>query len=91
MYGPQAAFVTEQFSPRLRYTGSSLAYTIAGVFGGAVAPPAFTALNGGLGWVAVAVYVAVACVLTLVGPAIGRNPDHAQDEAYLRPREVPAG
>jgi MFS family permease len=44
MYGPQAAFVTEQFSPRLRYTGSSLAYTIAGVFGGAVAPLAFTYL-----------------------------------------------
>ena len=31
MYGPQAAFVVEQFSPRLRYTGASLAYTIAGV------------------------------------------------------------
>jgi len=90
MYGPQAAFVTEQFSPRLRYTGSSLAYTVAGVFGGAVAPLAFTALNGGFGWVAVAVYVLVACVLTLIGLAIGRNPDHAEDEAYLTPREVPA-
>jgi len=90
MYGPQAAFVTEQFSPRLRYTGSSLAYTIAGVFGGAVAPLAFTALNGGFGWVAVAVYVLVACALTLIGLAIGRNPDHAEDEAYLTPREVPA-
>jgi len=30
MYGPQAAFVAEQFTPRLRYTGSSLAYTLAG-------------------------------------------------------------
>ncbi|MFP5023414.1 MFS transporter [Pseudonocardia phyllosphaerae] len=84
MYGPQAAFVTEQFSPRLRYTGSSLAYTIAGVVGGAVAPLAFAALAGGFGsWVPVAVYLAVACLLTLLGLAIGRDPDHAEDEAYL--------
>lgn len=84
MYGPQAAFVTEQFSPRLRYTGSSLAYTIAGVFGGAVAPLAFTALLSAWGtWVPVALYVLVASVLTLAGLALGRNPDPAEDEAYL--------
>ncbi len=84
MYGPQAAFVTEQFSPRLRYTGSSLAYTIAGVVGGAIAPLAFTALSGGTGnWVPVAVYLAVACALTVAGLVLGRDPDHAEDEAYL--------
>lgn len=37
LYGPQAALVTEQFTPRLRYTGSSLAYTLAGVIGVALA------------------------------------------------------
>ena len=84
MYGPQAAFVTEQFSPRLRYTGSSLAYTIAGVLGGAIAPLTFTALSGGAGnWLPVAGYLAVACVLTLVGLWLGRDPDHSEDEAYL--------
>jgi MFS family permease len=84
MYGPQAAFVTEQFSPRLRYTGSSLAYTIAGVFGGAVAPLAFTALQGAWGtWLPVALYVLVASVLTLAGLALGRDPDPSEDEAYL--------
>ena len=30
MYGPQAAYITEQFDLRLRYAGSSLAYTLAG-------------------------------------------------------------
>jgi MFS family permease len=84
MYGPQAAFVTEQFSTRLRYTGSSLAYTIAGVFGGAIAPLAFTALLGVWGtWVPVALYVLVASLFTLTGLALGRNPDPAEDEAYL--------
>ena len=44
MYGPQAAYITEQFPARLRYAGSSLAYTLAGVIGGAIAPLVFTAL-----------------------------------------------
>ncbi|TWF76413.1 sugar phosphate permease [Pseudonocardia hierapolitana] len=84
MYGPQAAFITEQFNPRLRYTGSSLAYTIAGVFGGAIAPLAFTALLGAWGtWVPVAIYVLVASLLTLGGLALGRAPDPAEDEEYL--------
>ncbi|MFJ2989559.1 MFS transporter [Collimonas sp. NPDC087041] len=38
MYGPQAAFVTEQFPTRVRYAGSSLAYTLAGIVGGGFAP-----------------------------------------------------
>src|SRR5680860_174185 len=42
MYGPQAAFIAEQFHARLRYTGTSLAYTFAGIIGGAVAPVATT-------------------------------------------------
>ena len=38
MFGPQAAFVTEQFPTRVRYAGSSLAYTFAGIIGGGFAP-----------------------------------------------------
>jgi MFS family permease len=84
MYGPQAAFIIEQFSPRLRYTGSSLAYTIAGLFGGALAPLAFAALNGRFGsWLPVALYVLVAGLLTLTGLSMGRDPQPAEDEAYL--------
>lgn len=86
LYGPQAALITEQFSPRLRYTGSSLAYTIAGVFGGALAPLAFTyLLDKTDSWVAPAAYVAGSAVLTLVGIWLARNPDHAEDEEYLAP------
>jgi MFS family permease len=44
MYGPQAAFITEQFEPALCYTGSSLAYTLAGPVGAAVAPALFALL-----------------------------------------------
>jgi MFS family permease len=38
MYGPQAAFVIEQFPTRVRYAGSSLAYTLAGILGAGFAP-----------------------------------------------------
>jgi ABC-type amino acid transport system permease subunit len=34
MWGPQSSFITEQFPARLRYTGSSLSYTSAGVLAG---------------------------------------------------------
>lgn len=84
MYGPQAAFVVEQFSPRLRYTGASLAYTIAGVLGGALAPMMFTLLLDLSGsWVWVAAYLAGTCVLTLIGLAIGRDNDVQEDLDHL--------
>jgi MFS family permease len=83
MYGPQAAFIVEQFSPRLRSTGSSLAYTFAGVIGGAVAPLMFTLLLSQFGtWIPVAIYVSIAVVVTLVGLSLGRNPNTMEDEEY---------
>ncbi len=38
MYGPQAAFIVEQFPTRVRYAGASLAYTLAAVLGAGIAP-----------------------------------------------------
>jgi MFS family permease len=38
MYGPMAAFITELYSTRLRCSGSSFGYQIAGIVGGAPAP-----------------------------------------------------
>jgi hypothetical protein len=74
MYGPQAAFVAEQFSPRLRYTGSSLAYTLAGVVGGAVAPLLFTAPLGTFHtWQPLAAYIAVTAALTVARVLVGRD------------------
>ena len=34
MYGPEAALLTEQFSPRVRYSGISLGYQLAAVTAG---------------------------------------------------------
>lgn len=81
MYGPQAAFIAEQFSPRLRYTGSSLAYTLAGVIGGAVAPLLFTALLDAYdSWIPLALYVAGTAVVTIAGLRLGRDGDRSDEE-----------
>lgn len=91
MYGPQAAYVVEQFSPRLRSTGSSLAYTFAGVIGGAIAPLMFTLLLDAFGgWVPVALYLTLACALTLLGLALGRDSDPGEDYAYTTDPALPA-
>ncbi|KFU78969.1 Sugar phosphate permease [Amycolatopsis lurida] len=85
LYGPQAALVTEQFSPRLRYTGSSLAYTLAGVIGGAPAPLLFTALLAGFDtWVAIGVYLLATAVVTVIGVALARDPDR-EEAAAMEP------
>jgi MFS family permease len=44
LWGTQASFITEQFPTRLRYTGSSLSYTLAGVVAAAT-PAALVALQ----------------------------------------------
>ena len=43
-YGPQAALIAEAFTPRLRYSGSSLGYQLASVIAGGPTPLIATAL-----------------------------------------------
>lgn len=85
MYGPQAAYITEQFPARLRYAGSSLAYTLAGVIGGAVAPLIFTALYAATGsWFLIAGYLGLSSLVTVIGLALGRNPQTQEEERLLQ-------
>ena len=65
MYGPQAAFVIEQFPTKVRYAGSSLAYTLAGVIGGGFAPLVIASLYRSYNsTMAVSLYVAAALLIT---------------------------
>jgi metabolite-proton symporter len=67
MYGPQAAFMTEMFSTRLRYSGASLTYQVSGILGGGLAPLISLKLLDVYDTpMAVAVYVAAALGLTVV-------------------------
>jgi MFS family permease len=66
MYGPQAAYIAEQFPGRVRYAGASIAYTLTSVIAGGPAPLAFTAIyrwQQSTLWIVA--YVSVALAITL--------------------------
>jgi hypothetical protein len=75
MYGPQAALIAEAFTPRLRYSGSSLGYQLASIIAGGPAPIIATALFATFqtGY-AIAVYIAACAVISLI--AAGLMPDY---------------
>jgi MFS family permease len=73
MYGPQAAFITEQFPTRVRYAGSSLAYTLVGIAGGGLAPMAFALLMRAHGTAAMSIYLAAAFALTATALLVARE------------------
>jgi metabolite-proton symporter len=67
MYGPQAAFIAEMFPTRIRYTGASMGYQLAGIFGGALAPMISVALLDSYDTsLVVSVYVLVVLAVTTV-------------------------
>jgi metabolite-proton symporter len=74
MFGPQAAFVTEQFPTRVRYAGCSLAYTLAGIAGGGFAPLIFASLFGVYRTTtAISAYVVAALCVTGVALLMARE------------------
>lgn len=82
MYGPQAAFVTEQFPNRVRYAGASLAYTLAGIVGGGFAPLIITSLYKAYGSTsAVSLYVGATLVVTLIALLAAKETAHKPLEA----------
>jgi metabolite-proton symporter len=71
MYGPQAALIAESFTGRLRYSGASLGYQLASVIAGGPAPLIAAWLFGTFhSATAIAAYIAVCSIVTLVATAL---------------------
>ena len=66
MYGPQAAYFSELFGTRVRYSGASLGYQLASVLAGGLSPLIAVALLASYGYLAVAVYMAIMALITVV-------------------------
>jgi MFS family permease len=67
MYGPQAAFFSELFGTRVRYSGASIGYQLASIVAGSLAPVIATALLASFGSsVPISIYVALCAVVTVV-------------------------
>jgi MFS family permease len=95
MYGPQAALIAEGFTPRLRYSGTSIGYQLASITAGGPAPLIATALlvAYGSGYV-IAGYIAVCAVVSIIATALmtdytGR--DISAEHSLPQPEAVPAG
>ena len=74
-YGPQAALIAEAFTPRLRYSGSSLGYQLASLIAGGPAPIIATALFAKYhSSLAISVYIAGCAVVGSIAAAL--MPDH---------------
>ncbi len=68
-YGPLGTVLSEMFPPTVRYTGSSLTFNLAGIFGASLAPYVATWLAREYGLAFVGYYLSAAAMLTLVGLA----------------------
>ncbi|MGC0333694.1 metabolite-proton symporter [Streptomyces sp. SAI-170] len=100
MYAPQAAFFSEMFATRMRYSGASIGAQFASVAAGAPAPLIATALLDGTGtstWISL--YVIAAAVITLIAVGVAKETRHrdlaeveedadATDPAPARPADV---
>ena len=66
-YGPVGTVISELFPTSIRYTGSSLAFNFAGIFGASLAPYIATWLAKNYGLPYVGYYLSGSALLTLVG------------------------
>ena len=74
MYGPQAAFITELFPTRIRYSGVSLAYQLTSIVAGSLAPIIalwlYKEYNSAM---PVAIYVGAACLISGISALLARE------------------
>jgi MFS family permease len=74
MYGPQAAFFSELFGTRVRYSGASIGYQLASIAAGALAPIIAVALLQGTGsTVPISLYMVGMCLITVIAVLLARE------------------
>ena len=82
-YGPVGTVISELFPTSIRYTGSSLAFNFAGIFGASLAPYIATWLAKNYGLAYVGYYLSGSALLTLLGLLMVRE-TKGEDLAAMR-------
>jgi len=67
VYGPLGTVLSELFPTAVRYSGSSLTFNLAGIFGASLAPYAATYLANNYGLQYVGYYLSAGSVLSIIG------------------------
>ncbi len=73
VYGPLGTVLSELFPTAVRYTGSSIAFNVAGIFGASLAPYAATWLAQNHGLQYVGYYLSAVSSLSLIGLLVTRE------------------
>jgi metabolite-proton symporter len=73
VYGPLGTVLSELFPTAVRYTGSSLTFNLAGIFGASLTPYAATWLATTHGLQAVGYYLSASTILSLIGLVLARE------------------
>lgn len=75
MHGSQAAFISELFKTRVRYSGAAIAYHLSAAFSGGLAPLIATALviwSGGKSW-PVSIYLIIMSFITILSVLMAKE------------------
>jgi MFS family permease len=72
-YGPLGTVLSELFPTKVRYTGTSLAFNLAGIFGASLAPYIAIYLAKTFGLQYVGYYLCLASILTAIGLLFARE------------------
>jgi metabolite-proton symporter len=85
LYGPQAALIAEQFTPRMRYSGASIGYQLASIIAGGPAPLIATWLlatyqTGMVISLYIALCAVISCIATLYMTEYSRREIHEEYE-----------
>jgi metabolite-proton symporter len=86
MYGPQASFIAEMFPTRVRYTGASMGYQLAGILGGAVAPIVSVALLDRYD-TSLVVSLYVVAMLVITAACVAAAPETSRVDLHADPAE----
>ena len=76
VYGPLGTVLSELFPTSVRYSGSSLTFNLAGIFGASLAPYAATYLAKTYGLQYVGYYLSAGAVLSMIGLLATRETAH---------------
>jgi len=94
LYGPEAALIAESFTPRLRYSGTSLGYQLASVIAGGPAPFIATALFAAFASsLPIALYILGCAVIGIIATALltdYTNKDISEEYDKIQPARAAA-
>ena len=90
LYGPEAAFISEHFGTKLRYSGASLGYQLASLTAGGPAPIIATLLVARYhSYVAIAIYIVIMALISIASASALK--EYASLDAQSDREEVGVG